>query len=215
VATKQTNLRIPVGILEAIDARRDADNDRTAVIISLLTSALTGEYVKPKETNASIISKLMKTISSLERTIEQLRADIARQDRSPTISAPRYTDVRPKTNPDDWIEDDWIEDEIDPDDNGTDEKTELGEVNEETIEPPREKLTHTEFLARFGCCEPSGWEVHFFSGEVSKLQTVYENAIRVIKTDGTLKLHSESYVDFYQSTSDRRSSLEIEPVVSN
>ena len=44
---------------------------------------------------------------------------------------------------------------------------------------------------------------------------VYGNAIRVMETDGTLKLHSEAYVDFYRSTSDLRSSLEIEPVVSN
>jgi predicted RNase H-like nuclease (RuvC/YqgF family) len=205
--TKQTNLRIPVGILEAIDARRDAENDRTAIIISLLTSALTGEYVKPKETTASIISKLTKTISSLERTIEQLRADIARQDRSPTISAPRCTDVRPKTNPDDWIEE-----EIEPDDNGIDEKIELGEMN--FNEELGEKLTHTEFLARFGCCESNEWEVHFMNGEVFKLQAVLTNAVRVLETDGTLKLQSEAYVDFYQSTSDLRSSLEIEPVVS-
>ena len=190
---------------------RDAEHDRTAVIISLITSALTGEYVKPKETTANIIDKLMKTVSSLERTIEQLRADIAKQDRSQAISALQYRDVRPKPKPDVWIEDD-----IEPDD-GFDEKIELGEVNfiAETIEPQGERLTHTEFLNRFGCCEPSGWEVHFFSGEVSQLQTVYGNAIRVMETDGTLKSIPECYVDFYQSTSDLRSSLEIEPVVSN
>ena len=172
--TKQTNLRIPVGILEAIDARRDADHDRTAVIISLLTSVLTGEYVQPKETTASIIGKLMKTVSSLERTIEQLRADIAKQDRSQPISALRYPDVRPEPKPDDWIEDDEIEEEIEPDRHGIDRTVELGEVNsiEEEIEQQGEKLTHRQFLDRFGCCEPSGWEVHFFSGEVSKLQTV-------------------------------------------
>ena len=214
---KQTCLRIPVGILEAIDARRDADHDRTAIIISLLTSALTGEYVKPKETTANIIGKLMKTVSSLERTIEQLRVDIEKQNRSPTISALRCTDDSPEPKPDDWIEDNDIEEEIEPDRHGIDRQIKLGEVNsiKEAIEPQGEKLTHTEFLDQFGCCEPSGWEVHFFSGEVSKLQTVYGNAIRVMETDGTLKLHSEAYVDFYQSTSDLRSSLEIEPVVSN
>jgi hypothetical protein len=211
VATKQTCLRIPVGILEAIDARRDVDNDRTAVIISLLTSALTGEYVKPKETTANIISKLVKTISSLEQTIEDLRADIAKQDRSPTISALRCTDESPEPKPDDWIEDDDIEDDIEPDDYGFDEKIELEEVNSiaSAIEPQGEKLTHTEFLDRFGCCESSEWEVHFFSGEVSKLQAVYLNGVRVLETNGTFKSIPECYVDFYRSTSDLRSSLEI------
>ncbi len=203
--TKQTCFRIPVGILEAIDARRDADNDRTAIIISLLTSALTGEYVKPKETNANIIGKLMKTVSSLERTIEQLREDIAKQNRSQTISTLQCTDIRPELNLNDIDEDDDIEEEIEPDDDGFDEKIELqGEVNSivETIELQGEKLTHTEFLARFGCCEPSEWEVHFFSGEVSQLQTVLTNAVRILEIDGTSKLLSEAYVDFYQSTSD-------------
>ncbi|MFM2305219.1 MAG: hypothetical protein RLZZ135_2632 [Cyanobacteriota bacterium] len=199
--TQQTTLRIPVGILEAIDARRDAEHDRTAVIISLLTSALTGEYVKPKETNANIIGKLMKTVSSLERTIEQLRIDIAKQDRSQPISVLQFTDIRPKPKP---KSNDWIEDDIEPDDDGFDEKIELGEVNSisKTIEPQGEKLTHTQFLDRFGCCEPSGWEVHFFSGEVSKLQTVLTNAVRVLETDGTLKSIPEVYVDFYRSTSE-------------
>jgi hypothetical protein len=201
--TKQTNLRIPVGILEAIDARRDADRDRTAIIISLLTSALTGEYIKPNETTANVISKLTKNISSLERTTEQLRAEIANLNRSQTISALRCTDVRPE--PKEPKPDDWIEDDIEPDDDGFDDKVELEEVNSiaEEIEPQGEKLTHTEFLARFGCCESNEWEVHFMNGEVFKLQAVLMNAVRVLETDGTLKLQSEAYVDFYRSTSDR------------
>jgi hypothetical protein len=211
--TKQTNLRIPVGILEAIDARRDADHDRTAIIISLLTSALTGEYIKPNETTANVISKLTKNISSLERTTEQLRAEIAKLNRSQTISALRYTDVRPKPRPDDWIE----EDDIEPDDDGFDEKIELEEVNAiaEEIEPQGEKLTHTEFLARFGGCRPNGWAVHLMNGEVFKLLEVCNYAVRVLEPNGTSKLLAEAYVDFYRSTSDLRSSLEIEPVVSN
>jgi hypothetical protein len=210
VATKQTCLRIPVGILEAIDARRDADHDRTAIIISLLTSALTGEYIKPNETTANVIGKLTKNISLLERTTEQLRAEIAKQNRSQTISDRRCTDVRPEPKPNDWIEDDDIEDDIEPDD-GFDEKIELGEVNSsaEEIEPQGEKLTHTEFLDRFGGCKPNGWEVHLFDGEVFKLQEVCNYAVRVLDRNGTSKLLSEAYVDFYQSTSDLQSSLEI------
>jgi hypothetical protein len=200
--TKQTNLRIPVGILEAIDARRDADNDRTAIIISLLTSALTGEYIKPNETTANVISKLTKNISLLERTTEQLRAEIANLNRSQTISALRYTDVRPE--PKDPKPDDDIEDDIEPDDDGFDDKVELEEVNSiaEEIEPPGEKLTHTEFLDRFGGCQPNGWEVHLFKGEVFKLLEVYTNAVRVLEPNGTSNLLAEAYVDFYRSTSD-------------
>jgi hypothetical protein len=192
-----------MGILEAIDARRDADNDRTAIIISLPTSALIGEYIKPNETTANVIGKLTKNISSLERTTEQLRVEIAKQNQSQTVSVLQCTDVRPK--PKEPKPDDWIEDDIEPDDDGFDEKIELGKVNSiaEEIEPQGEKLTHTEFLDRFGCCESNEWEVHFMNGEVFKLQAVLMNAVRVLETDGTLKLQSEAYVDFYRSTSDR------------
>lgn len=218
MATRQTGIRLPTGILEAIDARRDADNDRTAIIISLLTSALTGEYIKPKENTTQIVEKLTKSVKSLEGTVEELSFQIKKQTRIDReyvldILASQAQIVSERNiQEDDDTDIDRDEDSAislaTPNDADEDEEDDEGNGDSEyveDIEPPLAasseptKFTHQEFIARFGCCQPNGcWEVRFKDGGVWRLDAVSRDAIRATAPNGMSKLRMVGEVDSYQ-----------------
>ncbi len=196
MTTKQTAIRIPVGLLEAIDARRDADHDRTTVIIGLLTSALTGEYIKPKENTTQIISKLTKTVKSLEVAIDELSFQIKKQTRINNefaVSNVAQSLIIPKhDNPidDKDVYDDELvanqdipdnnnypgEDDIDcTDDEDIDEEEAISVESEVMYEPAR--ITHQKFIDRFGCCDPSDIQVVLTDGEILQAITISKDTV--------------------------------------
>lgn len=220
MATKQTWLRLPTGILEAIDARRDADNDRTTIIISLLTSALTGEYIKPKENTTQIIGKLTKTVKSLEASIDELSFQIKKQTRindqtevhpisESRIVSERNNFVTEDTTDFDDDEDlaieqvisddgDFSDEDDDWDEDIEDKDSDCVEDIEPEVEPEPTKLNHQEFIDRFESSQPSGWDVYFIDGSRANLQTVSRDAIRVIFPNGASKMRMASEIDYYQ-----------------
>ena len=196
MATKQTAIRFPVGILEAIDARRDADNDRTAVIISLLTSALTGEYIKPKENTAQVIGKLTTTVKSLEAAIDELSFQIKKQTRinsqvdtspiveSTTVSGQNNFIVDNTTNSNSDDDEDFVINDSDFKSEADDQDEDISdeEPDYQDVEANSEPIqfTHQEFIDSFGCCRSSGFVAVLVDGDMCELVIADRNVVLVI-----------------------------------
>jgi hypothetical protein len=195
MSSKQISLRVPVGLLEAIDARRDGDNDRTSIIISLLSSALTGEYIEPKENNAIIINKLVKKISSLEQAIKDLASEGIKQNRMEAIIDNSF-DMKPSHDTTDTSDERSENLDLDVTDNIYDS----AETEEsDNIEALPLTLTHSEFFERFGSCEPTEWEVELKNGEVLKLSIMSADAIIAFDSHkGKSRMESKHDVVMYR-----------------
>lgn len=178
MTTKPTCLRLPVGILEAIDARKDANNDRTAIITSLLAAALSGEYIKPKDNTLNTIKHLSKTVKSLEAAIDELSFQIKKQTR---INSQVDTSPIAESHTGSERNNSVVENAIDFDD----EDLSIGEESdcediETEAEPDPIQFTHQEFIERFGCCRPNGFVVVLVDGDVCELVIVSRDAVLAI-----------------------------------
>ncbi len=201
MATKQTAIRLPVGILEAIDARRDADNDRTAIIINLLTSALTGEYIKPKENTTQIIGKLAKTVKSLESAIDELSYQIKQQAKQNhqaitsiiTESRIAIGDNIPAVNDDRELDDDidnyddaieQLTDDLEIDNQVSSDYPEFDTYEDDDvidIDPiVPTQFTHQEFIEQFGGGIPDNAVAVLINGDICNISIASKDAVLII-----------------------------------
>ena len=176
MTTKPICLRLPVGILEAIDARKDANNDRTAIITSLLAASLSGEYIKPKDNTLSTIKHLSKTVKSLEAAIDELSVQIKKQTR---INSQVDTSPIAESHTGSERNNSVVENAIDFDDEDLSIDEEFDCEDIETEAKPIQ-FTHQEFIERFGCCRPSGFVVVLVDGDVCELVIVSRDAVLAI-----------------------------------